>query len=90
MSEISRQTVWGINLSDPDCFRSLYDGYCDGVQYFYAPNPVPNSVDMATWPFDQNFYLKLNLAIGGSWGGTPAADFNEATYEIDWVRVWQK
>ncbi|MBO4611098.1 MAG: glycoside hydrolase family 16 protein [Bacteroidales bacterium] len=65
-------------------------GYCDGVQYFYAPNPVPNSVDMATWPFDQNFYLKLNLAIGGSWGGTPAADFTEATYEIDWVRVWQK
>ena len=27
MSEISRQTVWGINFSDPDCFRSLYDEY---------------------------------------------------------------
>ena len=64
-------------------------GFVDGVQYFYAPNPVPNSVDTATWPFDQKFYLKLNLAIGGDWGGEPAADFTEATFEIDWVRVYQ-
>lgn len=64
--------------------------YFDGEEYFYAPNPVPNTVDLATWPFDQRFNLKLNLAIGGTWGGTPAADFKEATYEIDWVRVYQK
>lgn len=42
------------------------------------------------WPFDQKFYLKLNLAIGGSWGGKVAAGFKEETYEIDWVRVYQK
>lgn len=65
-------------------------GFCDGKEFFYAPNPTPNAVDMATWPFDQKFYLKLNLAIGGSWGGDPAPDFTEATYEIDWVRVSQK
>lgn len=65
-------------------------GYCDGVEYFYVPNPTPTIVDMATWPFDQQFNLKLNLAIGGSWGGTPASNFSEATYEVDWVRVYQK
>ena len=43
----------------------------------------------ASISFDQKFYLKLNLAVGGSWGGTPAADFTEDTYEIDWVRVYQ-
>ena len=65
-------------------------GYLDGVEYFYVPNPKPNTVDTASWPFDQIFNLKLNLAIGGSWGGTPATNFTEATYEIDWVRVYQK
>ena len=65
-------------------------GYCDGVEYFYAPNPSPNAPDAASWPFDQKYYIKLNLAVGGSWGGTPAEDFGEATYEVDWIRVHQK
>lgn len=64
-------------------------GYCDGVEYFYAPNPLPDDTDLATWPFDQDYYLKLNLAIGGDWGGTPASNFSSATYEIDYVRVYQ-
>ena len=67
--------------------------YLDGVPYYYAPNPSP---DYATpdanpdWGFDKDYYIKLNLAIGGSWGGTPDPDFTEATYEIDWVRVHQQ
>lgn len=65
-------------------------GYCDGVEYFYAPNPVPDKQDLASWPFDQKYYLKLNLAVGGSWGGTPDKNFKEETFEIDWVRVYQK
>jgi beta-glucanase (GH16 family) len=65
-------------------------GYIDGVEYFYAPNPNPGKVYQYSWPFDQKFYIKLNLAIGGDWGGEVAAGFTEATYEIDWVRVYQK
>ena len=33
---------------------------------------------------------KTASVVGGSWGGTPAEDFGEATYEIDWVRVYQR
>jgi beta-glucanase (GH16 family) len=29
----------------------------------------------ATWPFDQPFYLIMNLAIGGSWGGEDTLQF---------------
>lgn len=65
-------------------------GYIDGKEYFFAPNPTPDTPNQFMWPFDQKFYLKLNLAVGGSWGGTPATDFTEETYEIDWVRVYQK
>ena len=43
-------------------------------------------------PFDQPFYIILNLAVGGSWVGYPdgTTDLKNARYEIDYVRVWQK
>ncbi len=43
-------------------------------------------------PFDQPFYIILNLAVGGTWVGYPDAttDFDNARYEIDYVRVYQK
>lgn len=43
-------------------------------------------------PFDQPFYIILNLAVGGNWVGYPdgTTDFKNARYEIDYVRVWQK
>lgn len=62
-------------------------GYLDGVEYFYVPKP--SAPGLAYWPFDQDYYLKLNLAIGGGWGGTPDPNFTSATYEIDYVRVYQ-
>lgn len=46
----------------------------------------------ATWPFDRPFYLILNLAWGGNWGGMSGVDESAlpATYQIDYVRVFQK
>lgn len=43
-------------------------------------------------PFDQPFYVILNLAVGGSWVGYPddTTDFENAAYEVDYVRVYQK
>lgn len=65
-------------------------GFCDGVEYFYLPNPTPDETNLDIWPFDMNYYIKLNLAIGGGWGGAPDPNFTSATYEIDYVRVYQK
>lgn len=41
-------------------------------------------------PFKQPHYLLLNLAIGGINGGTPDDSAFPMTYEIDYVRVYQK
>lgn len=43
-------------------------------------------------PFDQTFYLQMNLAVGGTWPGNPdeTTDFDRAEFEIDYVRVYQK
>lgn len=43
------------------------------------------------WPFDKPFYLILNLAIGGSWGGQKGVDLTELPQQflVDYVRVYQ-
>jgi beta-glucanase (GH16 family) len=44
------------------------------------------------WPFDQRFFLLINLAIGGAWGGQKGIDdaIFPLEYRIDYVRVWQR
>ena len=43
-------------------------------------------------PFNQPFYIILNLAVGGSWVGNPndETSFENNPYVIDYVRVYQK
>lgn len=43
-------------------------------------------------PFDQPFFVQMNLAVGGDWPGNPDenTDFDKAEFEIDYVRVYQK
>ncbi|MBE6853419.1 MAG: glycosyl hydrolase family protein [Ruminococcus sp.] len=43
-------------------------------------------------PFNQTFFVQLNLAVGGTWPGNPdeTTDFEKAEFEIDYVRVYQK
>jgi beta-glucanase (GH16 family) len=44
------------------------------------------------WPFDQPFFIILNLAIGGNWGGKHGIDdlAFPVTMEVDYVRVYQQ
>jgi len=43
-------------------------------------------------PFDQPFFVQMNLAVGGTWPGNPdeTTDFDKAEFEIDYVRVYRK
>jgi beta-glucanase (GH16 family) len=43
------------------------------------------------WPFDRPFYLILNLAFGGSWGGQKGVDHSSLPQQfiVDYVRVYQ-
>lgn len=64
--------------------------YIDGVLLFTFDNDKLGNKD--TWPFNVPFYLKLNLAWGGNWGGAQGVDETKlpAVYQIDYVRVYQK
>lgn len=42
------------------------------------------------WPFDKPYYLILNLAIGGNWGGEIDESIFPSTMMIDYVRIYKK
>ncbi len=60
----------------------------DNVVHTYAP-PVKNDQN---WPFDQETFFILNVAVGGTWGGAQGIDNSifPTTLEIDYVRVYQE
>lgn len=69
-------------------FPDHLDFYVDDQKYFTFWN---ENTGVAAWPFDQPFYLILNLAIGGAWGGMQGIDDTifPQRYLIDYVRVYQ-
>lgn len=64
--------------------------YVDGKELLSFENDGINNI--STWPFNKPFYVILNLAWGGDWGGYKGVDESAlpATMEVDYVRVYQK
>jgi hypothetical protein len=57
---------------------------------FLVDDFVYHTVDNdATLPFNSDFFLILNVAMGGTLGGTIDPAFTQDTMEIDYVRVYQ-
>lgn len=78
--------VYGLDWRPDSLFITL-----DGKAYFAFKNEGQPS----KWPFQQPFYLLLNVAVGGEWGGQQGVDtavFPQSLL-VDWVRVskvaWQ-
>lgn len=72
-------------------FSWWVDNYKYGSHVFDAAATAGGAMNISdAWPFDQEFYLILNLAIGGAMGGTVDPNFTSDTYEIDYVRVYQR
>ncbi len=71
--------------------------YCDGIKYktvndWFTCRPGFEEVTFPA-PFDQPFYIILNVAVGGDWPGYPDAstEFGEdAQMVVDWIKVYQK
>ncbi len=62
--------------------------YVDDVMYA-AQNAWSSSGAPYPAPFDQPFYILLNVAVGGNWPGSPdAGTVFPVTMEVDYVRVY--
>jgi beta-glucanase (GH16 family) len=72
--------VYSMNWS-PNQITFLIDGVG-----FYTYNPAVK--DASTWPFDEDQYLLLNIAMGGV-AGSIDPSFTQSEMVIDYVRVYQ-
>ena len=67
--------------------------YVNDREYFKFSNErVSNhKTDYRQWPFDKPFFILLNLAVGGTWGGAHGVDQSiwPQRMEVDYVRVYQ-
>lgn len=70
-------------------YEDRMDFFVDDHKYLSFKNTGKGAPE---WPFDQNFHLILNVAVGGGWGGKMGVDESifPATMKVDYVRVYQK
>ena len=70
------------------------DWYPDSVVFWVDSTHIfsfaNDHVDYTHWPFDKTFFLILNVAIGGAWGGQHGVDTTmfPASMLVDYVRVY--
>jgi beta-glucanase (GH16 family) len=56
---------------------------------FYVDNQLYYTfTNSASLPFNQNFFLIINCAIGGNFGGAIDPNFVSSTFEVDYIRVY--
>jgi len=74
----------------PDGIRALADGQ---ACFTFANERASNAqADWRQWPFDRDFRILVNLAVGGNWGGQKGVDESiwPQRLELDYVRVLQR
>jgi hypothetical protein len=66
---------------------SKMDFYIDDTKYF----TLNVTTDYRSWPFDKRFFLIMNIAVGGNWGGAQGVDNTvfPAKMDVDYVRVYK-
>lgn len=64
------------------------DWRADAIKFYVDGQLFKTFVNSASVPFNQNFFLIFNTAMGGTFGGTIDPNFVSSTFEIDFVRVY--
>jgi beta-glucanase (GH16 family) len=80
-----------------DAFHVYAIDWTENQMDFYVDDKLYHTVirdpkdDFKGWPFDQRFYLIMNIAVGGGWGGQQGVDDSiwPQKMEVDYVRVYQ-
>lgn len=59
------------------------------IKFYVDGNLFHTVSNSGSLPFNQSFFILLNQAMGGNFGGTIDPNFSSATFEVDFVRVYQ-
>jgi len=77
----------GFHTYSIDWTQDKIDFYIDDLLFYSF---VPENKSVEVWPFDQPFYVILNLAIGGNFGGSEVDDSAlPQEFVIDYVKVYE-
>lgn len=69
-------------------YLKFYIDDIDNIKFVFQR---PKRYTSDNWPFSKPFYLLMNIAVGGNWGGKQGVDDSvfPAVMEVDFVRVYQ-
>lgn len=85
--------VYGIEWLEDD-FNGMDRIYftIDGERLAMTQEEAEHVDDNYYWPFNKDYFIILNLAIGGTMGGNvdDAIFASPVLMKVDWVRVWQR
>ena len=78
------------HLYTVDWTADKIDFLVDNAVYYTLTKTALGS-NTAQWPFERPFFLLLNVAVGGGWGGQKGVDDTiwPRRMEVDYVRVYQ-
>jgi beta-glucanase (GH16 family) len=67
----------------------------EGISFFLDQNHMvtfkkKDFPHIKLWPFDQPFYLILNIALGGTWGGPIDDSIFPVHFEFKYVKVYER
>jgi len=61
----------------------------DAIKFYIDDVLFKTFANSSNLPFNQKFFLIMNVAMGGSFGGAIDPAFSQSTMEVDYVRVFQ-
>lgn len=64
------------------------DWRADAIKFYVDGQLFKTFANSASVPFNQNFFIIFNSAMGGTFGGTIDPNFVSSTFEIDYIRVY--
>ncbi|QNE41958.1 glycoside hydrolase family 16 protein (plasmid) [Hymenobacter sp. NBH84] len=81
--EVGEYNVYGV-----EWYPDRLDFFVNGRKTFTYPKVT--GVDPSQWPFDEDFFIILDQALGGSWAGKIKEEDLPVQMVVDWVRVYQQ
>lgn len=75
------------NVFGLEWYPDRLDFFINGMKTFTYPKLLDEGTSQ--WPFDQEFYIILNQALGGNWPGPVTPDDLPVEMQVDWVKVYR-
>jgi beta-glucanase (GH16 family) len=80
-----------INVSNSNTEFHVYtaDWTASYIRFYVDDALYYTFINSDKFPFNKNFYLIINFAMGGVWGGPVDPNFTSSTLEVDYIRVYK-